>query len=206
MSFWWVCPSFHFLIHNTNSTSSTILTYSNILIFTTDFFHFLIYSFNTTFSATLRYFNLFLLTTFYFNFFVCILNIDFSPTLMYSNIVLLTTDCFTPLWYVRIKIWIGGVTCCWTCSGCLILKTAFLGRRLGCTFLFLFLSFLFVQYFNLRWTLLPQLIFLTVSIKIKFHPYIIRPDNWTFAAWNQKIFGYALLHHNFEPQFHIFSD
>ena len=79
--FWWGFPSFKFLIHNINSTSSPTLTYCNIFLFTNAFLHFLIYSFNVTFSATLTYFNLFLFTTFPFHFFVCILGINFIPHL-----------------------------------------------------------------------------------------------------------------------------
>ena len=136
MLFRWWCTSFHFLIHKLNSTYYPTLNYSNIFLFTTAFLHFLIYIFNVTFSATLRYFNILLFTTFPFHFLVCIIKITLPPNLTHSNIFLFTTARFTPLWYVRIKIWIGGVTCCLTCLGCLIYKTDLFWRRLVCTFLF----------------------------------------------------------------------
>ena len=64
MLFQWGCPPFHFLIHDFNSNSSPILTYSNIFLFTNASFHLLIYSFNATFSDAL---NIFLLNTAFFN-------------------------------------------------------------------------------------------------------------------------------------------
>ena len=122
MLFWWGCPSFHFLIYNINSTSSPTLTYSNLLIFTNASFHLLIYNINVVFSPTLTYLNLFLLTIVSFHFLIYNLNIIFSPTLTHSNIFLFTTNLLTLLWCVRIKKFIGCVTCWLTCLGCLIQK------------------------------------------------------------------------------------
>ena len=45
-----------------------------------------------------------------------------------------------------------------------------------------------------------------VSIKRLFRVNIIYTDYWTSVAWNQRIFGYALLHHHIEPQCHICPD
>ena len=163
------------------------------MIFTTDFLHLLIYIFNVTFSATLRYFNLLPFTNFSFHYFICILNITFYPTLTHSNIFLFTTACFTPLWYVCIKIWIGVVTCISTCSGCLIHKKDFFWRSLGCTLLF-FVSVLFfsVQSFNFCCTLLPLLIFFLHLAKYFFHPYIIHTEDWPLVAWSQNIYSATL--------------
>ena len=49
-------------------------------------------------------------------------------------------------------------------------------------------------------------IFFVYLSKDIFHPYIIHPDNWTFVAWNQRVFGHALLHHHLESRCHIFPD
>ena len=132
---------FHFLLYNINSTSSPTLKYSNIFLFTTDSFHLLVYNINLTFSPTLTYFNIFYFTTDSFHLHIYNLNITFSPTLTHSNLFLFTTDCFTLTWYVRIKILIGGVTCCSTCSGYLILKTGFFGEGLDVHSFLLFLDF-----------------------------------------------------------------
>ena len=103
--------------------------YSNIFLFTTAYFHFLIYNINMTFSPTLTYSNLFHFKTASFHFLIHNINIIFSPTLTLLNLLFFTTDIFTPMWYVRIKVLIGGVTCCLTCLGCLIYKTGFFWRR-----------------------------------------------------------------------------
>ena len=82
--FWWWCLSFKFLIYNIKVTSSPTLTYYNIFLFNTASFHFLIYN----------------------------IKIILYPTLMIWNLFLFTSSCFTPFWYVSIKILIGGVNCC----------------------------------------------------------------------------------------------
>ena len=71
--------------------------------------------------------------------------------------------------YVHINIWTGGVTCCSTCSGSFIHKKYYFGRRLRCTFFFLFLSFFSLFSISnsaalcfLNWS------FLSVSIKRNF--------------------------------------
>ena len=177
MLFWWGCKSFHFLIYNINSTSSTTLTYSNTFLFTNFPFHFLIYN----------------------------IKITFYPTLKYSNILLFTTAWFTPMWYVRIKNLIGGVTCFSSCSGFLICKTCFFGRRLRYTFLslvfWLFFLYLVCQ-FTLQSSSSIDISLLHLSKDI-FHINIIHPDDWMFVSWNQIIFSYVLLHHHFEPQCYI---
>ena len=172
--FRWGCPYFHFLVYNINSTSSLTLTYSNLFLFTTASFHFLIYNFNMIFSPTLTYYNLFLFTTSSFHFLIYNLNMNFSPTLTHYNIFLFTTSCFNPMWYVRIKFWIGGVTCCSTCSGSLILKAGSFGGGLDVP-LFLFSGlFFFVQFFNFRYTLLLQyyiISYIKRHISRKYNPY-----------------------------------
>ena len=135
MLFWWGCQSFHFLIYNINSTSYTTISYYNLFLFTTASFHFIIYNINVTFSPTLTYFNIFHFTSASFYFLIYIISITLSPTLTHSNLFLSTTDFFTPMWYVRIKIWIVGGTFCPTRASCLIHKTVFF-RRLRCTFLY----------------------------------------------------------------------
>ena len=135
-----------------------------------------------TFSATLRYFNLFLFTIFSFHLFIFNLSIPFYPNLTHSNLFLFTIDFFTPLWYVRIKILIGGVTFCSTCLGCLINKTTFFLEGLYVPSFILFQDFLYVQSFNFRCTLLPLLVFLYCIYQNKFHPYIIHPGDWTFVV------------------------
>ena len=110
------------------------------------------------FSDTLKYFNFFHFTISPLYFLICNLNIHFYPTLTISNIFLFTTACFTPLWYVSIRIWIGGVTCCSNCLGCFIHKKPFSWIRLRCTLLYL-VSFFSVKFLNLRCNLLPWLIF-----------------------------------------------
>ena len=160
MFFWWGCPSLYFLIHNIYLNSSPTINYANLFLCTNAFFHFLIYSFNVTFPAYL--FKYLPLNYFSFHFFVFILNITFSSTLTHSNVFHFTTYCFTTLWYVHIKILIRGITCFSTFSGFPFWKKAWMYLP----FLFLYLFF-YVQSFNYRWTLLPQLIFLIVCIKIK---------------------------------------
>ena len=159
MLFRWGCPSFHFLLYNINSTSSPILTYSNIFLFTTASFYFLIYNINVTFYATLTYFNTFHFTTPSFQLLIYNLNLTFYPILMYSNIFLFTNACFTPLWYFNINFLIGGVTCCLTCPSCFIHKTWLFWISLRCNFLS-FVSGLFfsVRFFNFLCTILPWLI------------------------------------------------
>ena len=207
MLFIWGCPSFHFLIHNLNLNSSPKIMYSNLFLFNNASFHFLSYIFNVTFSDTLKYFNLFHFTTFYFHLFIYNLNITFSPTLTHSNIFLFNNAWFNPLWYVQIKILIGGVTCVSTCSGYFIHKTAFFLRTLRCNFLFLFLYFFSLFIFSISASLcFLNWSFLIVSINIRFQAYIIHPKNWMFVAWNQRIFGYALLHHHIKPQCNIYPD
>ena len=204
MLFWWRYPSFCFLIHNFNSTSSPTLTYSNLLLFTTAYFHFLIYDINMTFSATLKYFNLLHFTNFSFHFLICNLNINVSPKLMHANIFFFATAWFTPLWYVSIKNWIGGVTCWSNCSGSFICKKSFFGEGLYVPSFLLFLDFFYMFGFSISAALcFLDWYYLIVSIKRNVHVNIIHTDNWTFIAWNQKIFGYALLYHHFEPQCHI---
>ena len=117
-----------------------------------------------TFSATLRYFNLFLFTTFSLHFLVCILNISLYTTLMNSNLFLFTTNCFTPLWYVRIKMLIGVITCCSIFSGCFIHEGRFF-KGLDVPSFFVSVIFFYIQSFNFRCTLLTQLIFFNASIK-----------------------------------------
>ena len=153
------------------------------------------------------YLNIFHFTTDYFHLLIYDLNINLHPTLTNSNFFLLTNVCFTPFWYVRIEIWTGCVTCCLTCLGCLINKTCFFWRRLRCTFL-CFVSGIFSssQFLRFCCAMLPQLIFMIVSIKRHFHANITYPDYWTFVAWNIRIFCNALLHHHLKPQFHIFSN
>ena len=199
------CPSFHFLINNFSSTNSPTLTYFNLLLFTTASFHFLIYNINVTVSDTPKYFNLFHFTNFFFHFLIFNINITFSPTITHSIIFLFATACFTPFWYVIIKILIGGVTCCWTCSGCFIHKK--IGEILDLLFFLLFLVFFSLFSFLISAALffLNWYSFILFS-KRHFHVNIIHPYNLTFVAWNQRIFGYALLHHRFEPQCHIFTD
>ena len=104
--------------------------YSNIFLFTNASFRFLIFNINVTFSPTLTYFNLFHFTSASFHFLIYNINITFSPTLTNSNFFFFVNVCFTPLWYVSIKILIGGVTCCWSCLGCLIHKTGIFGEGL----------------------------------------------------------------------------
>ena len=204
----WGFPSFHFLIYNINSTSHPKLTYSNISLRTYASFNFLIYDINVTFSPTLTYFNLFHFTTAFFHFLIYNLNITFYPTLTNSNLFLFTTAFLTPIWYVRIKIWIGGITCCSTCLGCLIHKTGFFGIRLRrslLSFVYGLFSLFSVFQFPLHYDSSIDLSWLYLSKDI-FHVNIIHPDNWTFVAWNQRKFSYDLLHHNFEPQYHFPPD
>ena len=184
MLFWWGCKSFHFLIYNFNPNSSPTIPYSDLFLFTNASFHFLIYNINVTFYATLTYFNPLQFNTAYFHFFVYNLNINFSPELIHSGIFLLTTACFTPMWHVSIKIWIGGVTCCSDCSG--LFKNWFFWRRLRCTLLsFVCGIFLSVQFFNFCCTLIPQIdISRSHLSKDIFHVNIIHPDGWTFVSWN----------------------
>ena len=169
MLFWWGCPSFHFLFFNMNSTSSPTLTYYNNFLFTTASFNVLIYNINVDFPPTLRYFNLLHFTTSSFHFLIYNLNINFYPTLTYYNLFLFNTSCFTPLWYVRIKIWIGGVNCCSTCSGFLIHKTDFFWIRLRFTVLSFFMECFYLFSFSIS----AALCFLNWSfmiISIKRHP------------------------------------
>ena len=51
---------------------------------------------------------------------------------------------------LEIKNNIGGVTCFWTCSDFLIHKIVFFGEGLDLRSFLLFLSFFYVQFFNLR--------------------------------------------------------
>ena len=124
----WGFLSFHFLIYNIDSTSSPKLTYSDLFLFTTASFQFLVYNIKVTFSAKITYFNLIHFTTASFHFLIYNLNITFSTTHTHFNIFLFGTPCFTPLWYVSIKIWIVCVNCCSTFSGFLIHKTGFLEK------------------------------------------------------------------------------
>ena len=164
-------------------------------------FHLFIHNFNSTYSPALTYPNLFLFTTASFHLLIYSFNITFSATL---NIFLFTTACFNPLWYAHINILIVGVTCCSTCSGCFINKTALCWRRLIYTFLFLFLLFFLYLVFELPMHSASSIgIFLLYLPKAIFNPYIIHPDNWTVIAWNERIFDHALLHHHLEPQCHI---
>ena len=96
----------------------------------------------------LRIFNIFHFTTASFHFLICDININVSCALTHSNILLFATDCFTQLWYVNIKFWIGGVTSWSTCSGRFIHKTSFFGEGLYVTSLFFFRTFFLYSVFQ----------------------------------------------------------
>ena len=200
----WECLSFHFFIHDINSTSSPTLTDSNFFVFTTYSFLLLIYNINVTFYPSLTYFNLFHFTTASSHFLIYNFKITFSTIITHSNLFLFATSFFTTMWYVRIQILLGGVTCCSTCSGCIIQKTGFFGEVFYVPSFSLFLAFFLCSV--LQFTLHSD-----SSIDISwshlwrdiFHINIIHPDNLTFVARNQRIFRYTLLHHHFEPQCHI---
>ena len=179
MLFRWVFPSFHFLIYNINSASSPTLMYSNIFLFANFSFHLLVYN----------------------------LNITFSPTLTYSNIFLFANACFGIMWYLRIKILIGGVICYLTCSGYFIHKTGFFGEVLDVFSFLLFLNFFLCSVFQFPLHSVSS-IYLSWShlSKVIFHVNIIHLDYWTSVSWYQIIFSYTLFHHNFKPQCHICSD
>ena len=115
--------------------------YSNLFFFTTASFNFLIHNINVTFYLTLMYFNFFRFTTASFRLLVYNLNINFSTTLTYSNFLIFTTACSTPMWYVRIKILIGGVIFFTTCSVSLIHKKRFFLDVLDVSEFLLFLTF-----------------------------------------------------------------
>ena len=202
----WGCPSFHFLVYNIYSTSSPTPTYFNLFLFATASFHSLIYNINVTSSPTFTYFNLFHFANASFRFLVYNININFSPTLAHSNIFLFTTSLFTPMWYIGIKMWIEVVTCYSTCSGCLIQKTVFFVESLDLPSPILFLAFFLCSFFQFLMHS-ASLIDISLSYLSKdiFHVNIIRPDNWTFVVLNQRIFGYALLHHRFSTSMSHFS-
>ena len=177
--FLWGCPPLYPLIYNINPTYSTTLTYSNFFRFTSFSFRFLIYN----------------------------LNMTFSPTLTYSGLFLFNTAYFSPMWYVRIKIRIGGVTCCSTCSGYLIQKTVFLGEGIDAPSFLFFLAFFFCSVFQFPLNSASSIDLLWSHLsKGTFNVNIHHPYDWTFVALNQRIYGSALLNHNFEPQCHICPD
>ena len=83
-------------------------------------------------------------------------------------------------------------------------KTGFFEKGLDVPDFLLFLVFFLYSDFQLTLHSASKigLILLYLWIDI-FDVHIIHPDNGMFFAWNQRVFGYSLLHHHFEPQCHI---
>ena len=141
MLFRWGCTSFHFLIHNFNSTSSPKLAYSNLFLFTTASFHLLIYNTNVIFSATLQYFNLFHFTTFYFHFLICNIKITFllhvQIPISFTSLLLVSLHCGMLALKFELKVLLVSILVLVV----LFTKQPFNGEGLDVTSFLLFLEF-----------------------------------------------------------------
>ena len=157
--FWWGCPSFHFIIYNTDLNSSPTLMYSNLFLFTTASFHFFSHNINVTFSPTLTFSNLFHVTTASFHFLIYNLTLIFllylRITTSSSSILVASLHCgILALKYELEVLLVAQLV--WVV---LFTKQDFFGEGLYVTFFILFLVSCSGQVFNFCCTLLPRLIF-----------------------------------------------